>query len=145
MGHSGIIQHHLGGIVVLSDKSEMRVVIACDVPLLGALLRLSIEDAGFEVIREISQSTELLVAVSQHAPDIVILDLGLPERESIRLIESILDLDSTLAIVSVSNAEDDLGEMVFAAGARAFLRKPFSMYDLVDIVRKVAPVYRSHH
>lgn len=128
----------------MSDKSEMRVVIACEAPLLGALLRLSIEDAGFRVVREVSQSTELLVAVSQHVPDIVILDLELPEVENIKLIESILDLDSTLAIVTVSNSEDDLGEMVFAAGARAFLQKPFSMYDLVDIVRKVAPVYRSH-
>jgi len=132
-------------MIILSDKSEMRVVIACDEPLLGALLRLSIEDAGFEVIREVSQSTELLVAVSQHVPDIVILDLELPEVESVQLIESILDLDSTLAIVTVSDSEDDLGEMVFAAGARAFLRKPFSMYDLIDIVRKVAPVYRSHY
>ncbi len=122
----------------------MKVVIASDSPLLGALLRLSIEDAGFEVITEVSQSTELLVAVSQHGPDIIILDLELPEVESIQLIESILDLDSTLAIVTVSNSEDNLGEMVFAAGARAFLRKPFSMYDLIDIVKKVAPVYRGH-
>jgi DNA-binding NarL/FixJ family response regulator len=144
MGHSGVLEHHLGGMIIMSDKSEMRVVIACEAPLLGALLRLSIEDAGFKVVREVSQSTELLVAVSQHVPDIVILDLELPEVENIKLIESILDLDSTLAIVTVSNSEDDLGEMVFAAGARAFLQKPFSMYDLIDIVRKVAPVYRSH-
>jgi len=143
MGHSGIPEHHLGGMINLSDKPEMRVVIACDVPLLGALLRLSLEDAGFEIVREVSQSTELLVAVSQHVPDVVIIDLELPEVESIKLIESILDLDSILAIVTVSNSEDNLGEMVFAAGARAFLRKPFSMYDLIDIVRKVAPVYRS--
>jgi len=144
MGHTDILENHLGGVIILSDKSEMKVVIACDAPLLGALLRLSIEDAGFEVITEVSQSIELLVAVNQHVPDIVILDLELPEVESIKLIESILDLDSTLAIVTVSNSEGDLGEMVFAAGARAFLRKPFSMYDLIDIVRKVAPVYRSH-
>ena len=143
MGHSSVLEHHLGGMISLSDKSEMKVVIACDVPLLGALLRLSIEDAGFEVVREVSQNTELLVAVSQHVPDIVILDLELPEVESIKLIESLLDLHSTLAIVTVSNSEDDLGEMVFAAGARAFLRKPFSMYDLIDIVKKVAPVFRS--
>ncbi len=143
MGHSSVLEHHLGGMISLSDKSEMEVIIACDVPLLGALLRLSIEDAGFEVVREVSQNTELLVAVSQHVPDIVILDLELPEVESIKLIESLLDLHSTLAIVTVSNSEDDLGEMVFAAGARAFLRKPFSMYDLIDIVKKVAPVFRS--
>ena len=133
MGHSNLLRNHLGGIAILSEKSEMRVVIACEAPLLGALLRLSIEDAGFEVIREVSQSTELLIAVGQYVPDIVILDLELPEVENIKLIESILDLDSTLAIVTVSNSEDDLGEM-----------KPFSMYDLIDIVRKVAPVYRSH-
>ena len=143
MGHSSVLEHHLGGMISLSDKSEMEVVIACDVPLLGALLRLSIEDAGFEVVREVSQNTELLVAVSHHVPDIVILDLELLEVESIKLIESLLDLHSTLAIVAVSNSEDDLGEMVFAAGARAFLRKPFSMYDLIDIVKKVAPVFRS--
>ena len=131
-------------MIILSDKSEVSVVIACDVMLLGALLRLSIEEAGYIVVREVSQSTELLVAVSQYEPDIVILDLGLPEVERVKLIESMLDLDSTLAIVTVSSSKDDLGEMVFAAGARAVLQKPFSMYDLIDIVRKVTPVYRSH-
>ncbi|NOR38801.1 MAG: hypothetical protein GQ580_04360, partial [Candidatus Thorarchaeota archaeon] len=62
--------------------------------------------------------------------------------ERVKLIESMLDLDSNLAIVTVSSSDDDLGEMVFAAGARAFLQKPFSMYDLIDIVKKVTPVYR---
>ena len=144
MGYSGILEHPFGSVIILSGRSEISVVIACDVMLLGALLRLSIEEAGYVVVREVSQSTELLVAVSQHVPDIVILDLGLPEVERVKLIESMLDLDSTLAIVTVSSSDDDLGEMVFAAGARAFLQKPFSMYDLIDIVKKVTPVYRSH-
>lgn len=144
MDHSGILEQPIGSVIILSDRSEVSVVIASDVMLLGALLRLSIEEAGYIVVKEVSQSTELLVAVSQHVPDIVILDLGLPEVERVKLIESMLDLDSTLAIVTVSNSEEDLGEMVFAAGARAFLQKPFTMYDLIDIVKKVTPAFRSH-
>ncbi|NOR38802.1 MAG: response regulator [Candidatus Thorarchaeota archaeon] len=75
MDHSIILEPPLGSVIILSDKSEASVVIASDVMLLGALLRLSIEEAGYRVVREVSHGTELLVAVSQHEPDIVILDL----------------------------------------------------------------------
>ena len=63
------------------------------------------------------------------------------QQDIVRLIEDVLDIDPIVAIVVISDLIDGQNETVLAAGARAFLQKPFSMHDMTDIVRKVKPIY----
>jgi DNA-binding NarL/FixJ family response regulator len=74
-------------------------------------------------------------------PAVVLIDFNLDQIEIVRLIESLLDIDPVLALVVLMDPITGQGETILAAGARAFLQKPFSMYDMTDIVRKVKPVY----
>ena len=117
-------------------------MIAADVPFLRAILKMAIEDAGFEVVEEVSDSIALLDSCLKQTPDVILLDLNLPDIELIRLIEDILDIDPIMAIVTMADVIEGQSEKALAAGARAFLQKPFSMYDLVDMMRKVAPIDR---
>ncbi|MHA1653726.1 MAG: response regulator [Candidatus Thorarchaeota archaeon] len=117
------------------------IVLAGDVPFLRSLVRIALEDEGLHVLKECSNPEELLDAVRTMHPDVVLLDLNTNEFETVRLIEHILDIDPEVAIVAVSEGVTGASEKVFAAGARAYLQKPFSMYDLVDLIRKVAPVF----
>jgi len=100
---------------------------------------MAMEDAGFQVVDEVMDRTELLTACIRKKPDVVILDLKLSHEESVRLIEDLLDVDASVAIVAVADIEEGYSDKVLAAGARAFIQKPFSMYDLIDLIRKVAP------
>ncbi|MFX0108210.1 MAG: response regulator, partial [Candidatus Hodarchaeota archaeon] len=103
------------------------------------LLKMSVEEAGFAVLEEAVDKTELLQSCIRKNPDVVILDLDLPLNESVRLVEDLLDIDPTVSIIAMSDLVEGFSERVLAAGARAFLQKPFSMYDLIDLIRKVAP------
>ncbi|MCF2138061.1 MAG: response regulator [Candidatus Thorarchaeota archaeon] len=118
------------------------VILAGEVPFLRSLIRLALEDEGFSVVDECTTIEEVLVSAHRHHPDVVLLDLGEDEVSTVRLIEDLLDVDIHMAIIAVSDVDATHGEKLFAAGATAYLQKPFSMYDLVDTIRKVAPVFK---
>ena len=91
---------------------------------------MALEDGGFEVVGE-----------AEDAQSILVIDFNMEHTDLVRLIESILDIDPIIAVIVISDPIDGIGETVLSAGARAFLQKPFSMYDMTDMVRKVKPIY----
>jgi len=101
---------------------------------------MALEDSGFEVIAEAGDAQSLLILSQCKNPAVVLIDFNMEETELVRLIESILDIDPIIAVVVISDPIEGMGETVLAAGARAYLQKPFSMYDMTDIVRKVKPI-----
>jgi len=131
----------LGGLVNLLDVPHSGIIVAGEVPLLRVLLKMALEDAGFQVIGEADDAQDLLVMSQGQKPAVVLIDLNLEQSDLVRLIEDLLDIDPIISIVVISDPIEGAGETVLSAGARAFLQKPFSMYDLTDMVRKVKPVY----
>ncbi|MFW9803172.1 MAG: response regulator [Candidatus Thorarchaeota archaeon] len=123
----------------LTAESTLAVIIAGDVPFLRVLLKMAIEDAGLTVVDEVTNRTDLIVSCLKKNPDVVILDLELEDDDNIRLVEDLLDIDSSLSIIAISDLVEDYTETILAAGARAYLQKPFSMYDLIELIKKVAP------
>ena len=126
----------------MNDSREMSLVLANDVPFLSGLMRLAVADSGFEVVGEANLKTELIELCELKRPDVVIIDMQLPEKEMIHLIEKILDYDVTMAIIVIAEAGAGLGEKLMASGAMAYLQKPYTTYDLLDMIRKVAPILR---
>lgn len=109
--------------------------------MLRVLLKMALEDAGFDVVAEAEDTANLLIQCEGNKPAVVIIDFNMDQTEIVRLIEDVLDIDPIIAIVVISDIIEGQTETVLAAGARAFLQKPFSMYDMTDIVRKVKPIY----
>ncbi|MFW9796348.1 MAG: response regulator [Candidatus Thorarchaeota archaeon] len=131
----------LGGRTNLTEVPHSGIIVAGEVPLLRVLLKMALEDAGFDVIGEADDAQTLLVMSQYQNPAVVLIDFNMDQKDLVRLIEDILDIDPIIAIVVISDPIDGVGETVLAVGARAFLQKPFSMYDMTDTVRKVQPVY----
>lgn len=126
---------------VLNKKDHSGVIVAGEVPLLRVLLKMALEDSGFDVIAEAETAESLVIECKGSSPSVVLIDFNMEQEEIVRLIENLLDIDPVVAIVVISDLVDGQNETVLAAGARAFLQKPFSMYDMTDIVRKVKPIY----
>ena len=118
----------------------LKVVIAGDVPLLRSLVRMAIEEAGYAVVGEPDNVEDLLAFCSSYKVGIVLLDLSISDSERMRVIEKILDIDAYISIIAISDFVDDDNDQVLFAGARGFLQKPFSMFDLIDMMKKVEPV-----
>ena len=125
----------------LMDVPHSGIIVAGEIPLLRVLLKMALEDAGFDVVGEADDAQSLLVLSQSQKPAVVLIDFNMEESGLVRLIEDILDVDPIIAVVVISDPINGIGETVLAVGARAFLQKPFSMYDMTDTVRKVKPVF----
>lgn len=120
-------------------SATVEILVAGDVPLLRSLLRMALEDAGFSSLDEVTSADELLAYCASTTPKLIVMDLDISEVEGIRLIEAILDIVPATGIIAVSDMIGGYSEKALSAGAIGFLQKPFSIYDLVDMLRKVMP------
>ncbi|KGN40203.1 response regulator transcription factor [Knoellia aerolata] len=118
----------------------VRVVVADDHPMYRfGLAAVLAQAAEVEVVAEAGNGTELLRAVTELAPDVVITDLTMPDLDGVTATRRLLEARPGLAVLVLSMHEDD--EHVFAAlraGARGYLVKGADGTEIVGAVRAVA-------
>jgi len=116
------------------DPHPPLVVIIEDETPIRKFLRASLTGEGFRVL-ESGTAREGLRLVTQESPDLIILDLGLPDRDGKELIQEIRGW-STVPIIVLS-ARDQEREKVAAldAGADDYLTKPFGVGELLARLR----------
>lgn len=113
---------------------KTRVLVVDDEPQIVRALTLNLHALGYEV-SSASSGEEALVQASQHRPDAVILDLGLPGIDGIEVIRGLRGwTDVPILILSV---REDEREKIAAleAGADDYVTKPFGMGELVARLR----------
>ena len=99
------------------------------------LLRTSLTSQGFQVI-EAADGGQALAEIEQAEPDLVILDLGLPDIQGQELIRIIRTQGSTLPIVVLSSRTDERGKVeALDLGADDYVTKPFGTDELLARIR----------
>ena len=120
-------------------RRTRRVLVIDDDRLLCELIRTTFELEGFEVdsAYDVIEAERVLV---ETRPDAILLDIGLPGIDGIFYLERLRETPQTskIPIVAISGS-DEAGRAARAAGAEAFLRKPFSPLELLALV---APLIR---
>ncbi len=107
-----------------------RVIVIDDEPQIRKLLRISLERKNFDV-REAATGFEGLQAIQSVRPDIILLDLNLPDMEGSKVLADIRSWSSIpVLIISVRNLEGDIVSLL-NAGADDYLTKPFNVEELV--------------
>jgi CheY-like chemotaxis protein len=100
-----------------------RVLIVDDHKPFRAVARALLEGAGYVVAGEAGDAVEALAAVAAQAPDAVLLDVQLPDRDGFAVATALAG-PGGLAVVLISSREAaDYGGQVEACGARGFITK----------------------
>ncbi len=125
----------------MSDsRAVLRVVIADDQALVRAGFRMILEEAGgFEVVDEAADGEQAIAAVRRRRPDLVLMDVRMPNLDGIEATRTITASGTPCRVVILTTF--DLDEHVFAAlraGASAFLLKDVSPEQLIASLRLVA-------
>lgn len=106
-----------------------KVLIIEDDPMIGDMISMYLGEEGFEVIR-VETGQEGIEAVKQFAPNVILLDLMLPDMDGLELCRQVRITSSVpIMIVSMKNK---VVERVAALGAGAddYMCKPFSMHEM---------------
>ncbi len=113
-----------------------RVLVVDDEPQILRALRINLRARQFEVFVAAS-GREALATASTHPPDIVILDLGLPDLDGVEVIHGLRGW--TEAPIIVLSGRSDSSDKVGAldAGADDYVTKPFAMDELLARMRAV--------
>lgn len=114
--------------------TQSRILVVDDEPQIQRFLKPSLSAAGYEVV-EAGTGAEALKAVATQAPDLVILDLGLPDMDGKEVIASLRGW-SDIPIVILS-ARDRETEKIAALdlGADDYVEKPFGIGELTARIR----------
>ncbi len=117
----------------------IRVLLCDDVQAFRALVRYSLEDEdGIEVVGEAADGNEGVRQAVDLQPDVVLLDLSMPECDGLEAIPAIRAGSPSAAIVALSGfTADRMAEPVFARGARAYLEKGVDLAEIVTTIRSV--------
>jgi DNA-binding NarL/FixJ family response regulator len=118
-----------------------RVVIADDQALVRGGFRLILSSDGICVVAEAADGTEAVAAVLKHRPDVVLMDIRMPEMDGLEATRRIMASGPAAAGVRIIILTTfDLDQYVYAAltaGASGFLLKDVSPEHLVAAVRLV--------
>lgn len=102
-----------------------RILIVDDHPSFRATVRTLLTADGFEVVGEAADGASALEAIAELRPDLVLLDVQLPDMDGFAVIEAIPRLNGHAPKVVLTSSHDasDFGSIVPRCGAAAFVPK----------------------
>ncbi len=124
--------------VATEASPSPRVVIADDQTLVRGGFRLILNSAGIAVVAEAADGKEAVAATLSHRPDVVLMDIRMPEMDGLEATRRILAARADVRIIMLTTF--DLDQYVYAAlaaGASGFLLKDVSPEHLIAAVRLV--------
>jgi DNA-binding NarL/FixJ family response regulator len=104
--------------------------------MLAAVRRLLDETPDFEIVGEVSVGSHVLPAVNETKPDVVLLDVRMPELDGITCLQRLRKQDPDVAVVILSSYSDE-AQIAAArdAGARGYVVKTVEPVDLAAVLR----------
>src|SRR5690349_15555092 len=116
------------------------VVLADDQPLIRSALRVLLsETPDLELLGEAATGVEAVALAEQHRPDVVVMDLRMPEMDGIEATREIsARLADTRVLVLTTFDDDEYVYGALRAGASGFLVKDMGLDDILAAIRVVA-------
>ena len=115
-----------------------QVLIVDDALFMRTMLRDIFESAGWQVIAEAENGEQAIAAYTSHQPDLVTMDVVMPEMGGIDALKTILNENPDAQIVVCSAlGQKNLILDAINAGAKDFIVKPFQTSQVLEVVERV--------
>lgn len=117
----------MGKIFIVDDAKFMRMT-----------LTKIIEQAGHEVVGEAMTGTEAIEQFRRLKPDLVFMDITMPDMDGIQAVRAIVNEfpDAKIVMCSALGQQRMIVEAI-EAGAKDFIKKPFDSSQIVDTIEKI--------
>jgi DNA-binding NtrC family response regulator len=112
-----------------------RILIVDDEPLIRWCIAETLGTAGYGISQAQDAASALRALTDMPDPDVILLDLRLPDSSDLRLLERIRTIAPAAAVVIMTAfGTPEITSDALKLGARAVLTKPFDMQDLAHVV-----------
>jgi two-component system KDP operon response regulator KdpE len=116
------------------NANPLKVLVVDDEPPIRKLLRMGLGTQGYQTLDAPNAKTALELMASK--PDLVILDLGLPDMQGLELLRQIRARKDNVPIVVLSSRGDEVAKVeALDSGADDYVTKPFGMEELLARIR----------
>lgn len=120
----------------MKNESSGRILIVDDELQIRRFLRISLASQGYEVI-EAESGEQALAAVYMQAPDVVLLDLGLPDMDGQEVLQGIRAQSAVPVIVVSVREREEEKVLALDNGANDYVTKPFGIKEMLARIRAV--------
>jgi len=103
---------------------KIRVVIAEDEAIIRLDLRETLENAGYEVVADTGRGDEAVKLVSEHKPEVVILDIKMPGMDGIQVAREIAATEDTAVVILTAFSQRELIDEAVDAFTTSFVELP---------------------
>ena len=126
----------------MSDKLNIRVLLADDEAHVRLFVKSVMTSMGCEVVGEAVNGRQAIELFDKTSPDLVLLDINMPEMDGLAALKALRAKSDSVAIVMLTSlASADVVEESLDAGATYHLRKDLPIAELKDEIREV---WQSH-
>jgi DNA-binding NarL/FixJ family response regulator len=106
------------------DKQPLRAIVADDDPFARRMIRQALQGAGIVVIAEAQNGRQAVELVLHYRPDVVLMDVVMPELDGIAATRRIVkEIPDQVIVMLTSGEDEDVGMIGLRAGASGFLTK----------------------
>lgn len=117
----------------------MRVLLVDDNALTRFTIKSLLDKLGHEVVAEAEDGDSAVRSFREMKPDVVFLDLILPGKSGVEILEDLRAVDPAARVVVVTAVEqDEIDRRLTDKGVTAILRKPFSFDDFKALMKDLA-------
>jgi len=121
----------------MASDAHPRLLLVDDSRVTLRLLRKYLREGEFEVVGEATSGAQALELYPQLSPDLVLLDIVMPELDGVEALRRLLEIDAKARVVMVSSlgTREKVLECM-ELGARSFISKPYESEDLLQVLRR---------
>jgi DNA-binding response OmpR family regulator len=111
-----------------------RILVVDDDPTVRQAIRWILEDEGY-LVSEAADGNEALRLVRESVPDLVVLDLTMPDVDGYTVAAALETIEGTQVPIVLITADGQASAKAERIHARAYLRKPFAVEELLSTIR----------
>lgn len=113
------------------------ILVVDDSPIIVRKLSMLLEEMGFRVVQTASNGKEAIAAYKAYRPDLVTMDITMPDMDGIEATRAIMsEFQDAKIIMVTSHGQEKMVLDALKAGAKGYVLKPFQQQKVYEVIQK---------
>lgn len=118
----------------------LKIVVVDDSLIIRRNIAKMLERMGHEIVAEAKNGKEAIACYSKHSPDLITMDITMPDMDGIEAVRGIIKRNEEAKIIMVtSHGQEEMVIAAIKAGASGYVLKPINAEKLSNAIKRIFP------